>query len=795
MTSKKVVINEKPKPAKKSFFPLFRSESVTAKTSAEADKIDCNANNTETKKLMRRSSMICSEGFDKYTYDCHYFGIPPKPSTKQENDKTVKESLPKTQVESAVSLNHGAVGENLVYNNQPYAASSRYDNVPLNETTSRQSVRSTGPNEAAPKPQHITSEHFNKAQNLPLPPKSLPRQVSSVSDISETYSSSHMPPVQKVKEPVNIPHYHPYSNESVRNFEYFNSPSLSGVSFQRASIQNVPPSYNQSPNVPSSNMGSQQRLSGHFHSFQNVPNTLSMPAFKQPTTQLAPISETDDSSQKLNSQYNFVQNVQHLPPSGSKKSLPINNSIQSDFKNVFPSNVRQNQSSEYLPPNQINPVGLGYRSQNAAPISTPSLNLPNEPKNSPHNFQLHKQPTYDDFARNSAQNVMSPRKTASQKITSEPVSILKKNVSVKSALIKRDSVVHPEKVNMQSSLCINGRFQNPWPTWSPPTLTNILKFGISKDNSKVPPKQELDLILPMVKQNFSKLSIPDDGIRVTWIGHSTVLVQMHGLNILTDPIFSDRASPSQVVGPKRFRDPPCSIHDLPHINAVVISHNHYDHLDYNTVILLNARFGTDIRWFVPLGLQSWMQNVGCENVVELDWWEENCVPEHSDTFFVFTPAQHWSKRTLGDDNKSLWGSWCVLGPKYRFFFAGDTGYCEVFKQIGKVHGPFDLSAIPIGAYEPRWFMKYQHVNPEEAVQIHMEVRSKKSLAIHWGTFCLANEYYLDPPVKLRNGLDKYEIPPENFFTMKHGETRLIAHGSNTQKILQMPCIESEFYFY
>ncbi|XP_042898871.1 N-acyl-phosphatidylethanolamine-hydrolyzing phospholipase D isoform X2 [Parasteatoda tepidariorum] len=323
---------------------------------------------------------------------------------------------------------------------------------------------------------------------------------------------------------------------------------------------------------------------------------------------------------------------------------------------------------------------------------------------------------------------------------SKHTSILKKTSSTKSLpLVKRDSVVHPGRVDMQRSLCIAGRFQNPWPTWRPPTFANVLKFGITKSNSRVPSKQELELILPIMKQKFSKLSIPDDGIRITWFGHSTVLVQMHGLNILTDPIFSDRASPSQVVGPKRYRDPPCSIHDLPHINAVVISHSHYDHLDLNTVTLLNARFNTDIRWFVPLGLQSWMQDVGCENVVELDWWEENCVPEHSDTFFVFTPAQHWSKRGIGDDNKVLWGSWCILGPKYRFFFAGDTGYCDAFKQIGRVHGPFDLSAIPIGAYEPRWFMKYQHVNPEEAVQIHSDVRSKRSLGIHWGTFNLANE--------------------------------------------------------
>ena len=195
-----------------------------------------------------------------------------------------------------------------------------------------------------------------------------------------------------------------------------------------------------------------------------------------------------------------------------------------------------------------------------------------------------------------------------------------------------------------------------------------------------------------------------------------------------------------MVGPKRYRDVPCSIHDLPcHLDAVLISHNHYDHLDMNTVTLLNARYGVDVRWFVPLGLTSWFESAGCENVVELDWWEESCIPEKLDTSFIFVPAQHWSKRTLADDNKSLWGGWVVIGPRHRFYFAGDTGYCPSFKEIGTMYGPFTASAIPIGAFEPRWFMKYQHVNPEEAVAIHLDVRSDFSLAIHWGTFALANE--------------------------------------------------------
>ncbi|CAJ0950662.1 unnamed protein product [Ranitomeya imitator] len=252
--------------------------------------------------------------------------------------------------------------------------------------------------------------------------------------------------------------------------------------------------------------------------------------------------------------------------------------------------------------------------------------------------------------------------------------------------------------------------------------------------------RELPVLEPYFVQHPELAGKTKNGIRITWLGHASVMVEMDDLIFLTDPIFSHRASPFSFAGPKRFRGPPCTIEMLPKIDAVVISHNHYDHLDYNTVLGMNARFGTELRWFVPLGLLNWMQSCGCENVIELDWWEQNCVPGHDEVTFVFTPCQHWCKRTPFDDNKVLWGSWSVLGPSNRFYFAGDTGYCAAFEQIGKRFGPFDVAAIPIGAYEPRWFMKKnQHVDPEEAVRIHADVRAKKSVAIHWGTFALANE--------------------------------------------------------
>ncbi|KAK0138276.1 N-acyl-phosphatidylethanolamine-hydrolyzing phospholipase D [Merluccius polli] len=337
----------------------------------------------------------------------------------------------------------------------------------------------------------------------------------------------------------------------------------------------------------------------------------------------------------------------------------------------------------------------------------------------------------------------------------------------------------------------HGCWTNPWPTWKFPSHSTLLRFLLwDKDNSNVPTSKEvLDRELPVLVPYFAQGGREvvaargahscgggdsECGLRVTWLGHATVLVELDGLNVLTDPIFSQRASPVQFVGPKRYRGPPCTVEQLPRIDAVVISHSHYDHLDAGTVESLNARFGAELRWFVPLGLSDWLVKAGCENVMELDWWKENCVPGHDNITFVCTPAQHWSKRTALDQNKSLWGSWSVLGPHHRFFFAGDTGYCSSFAEIGRRFGPFDLAAIPIGAYLPRDVMRGQHVDPEQAVQIHVDVQAKHSLAVHWGTFALAYEYYLEPPVRLREALEQKGLEPSCFFTLNHGESRCLA---------------------
>nr|XP_002741609.1 PREDICTED: N-acyl-phosphatidylethanolamine-hydrolyzing phospholipase D-like [Saccoglossus kowalevskii] len=329
--------------------------------------------------------------------------------------------------------------------------------------------------------------------------------------------------------------------------------------------------------------------------------------------------------------------------------------------------------------------------------------------------------------------------------------------------------------DVQKSVQKNGRYVNPWKTFKFPSKLDIMRWmTLTPDNSNVPSKQKLDQTLPILRPNKTEIERPPpSGIRITWIGHATVLVQFDGITILTDPIFSQRCSPTQLMGSKRYRDPPCTIHELPHIHAVVISHTHYDHLDVGTVRLLNARFGNSLRWFVPIGLLGWMNSMGCDNTIELDWWEENCIPEHPEVTFVFTPAQHWCRRGVADENKVLWGSWTVIGPNYKFFFGGDTGYCTVFEQIGRRFGPFDLAALPIGSYEPRWFMKSQHIDPMQAVQIHQDLKAKRSLGIHWGTFTMASEFYLEPPLKVKEALESKQLTPEEFFVLKHGETRLL----------------------
>jgi N-acyl-phosphatidylethanolamine-hydrolysing phospholipase D len=261
---------------------------------------------------------------------------------------------------------------------------------------------------------------------------------------------------------------------------------------------------------------------------------------------------------------------------------------------------------------------------------------------------------------------------------------------------------------------------------------------------------------------------------LTWIGHATMVYQTDGLNFITDPVFSDACSPIPQVGPFRVVPPPIEIEDLD-IDVVLLSHTHYDHLDLSSV----RRIGNRALWIVPLGVKAWLRAEGVTNCVELDWWQKHTIrcPASAGpgktVDVVFTPTKHWTARGLFDRNTCLWGSYAVLAPSSKFFFAGDTAYCNVFQTIGEQYGPFDLASIPIGAYKPRWFLKDAHCNPAEAVQIHKDLKAKQSVAIHWGTFPLSDEHIVEPALELARARAEANVRTDEFYSMGHGETLFV----------------------
>lgn len=267
---------------------------------------------------------------------------------------------------------------------------------------------------------------------------------------------------------------------------------------------------------------------------------------------------------------------------------------------------------------------------------------------------------------------------------------------------------------------------------------------------------------------------------VTWIGHATVLAQLGGLNVLTDPIFSNRASPLSFIGPARAQKPGLWLHELPHIDLVLISHNHYDHLDAASVDALAAQANGAPLFVVPLGLKRWFAQRDIVNVVELDWWQSHKI---GDVEVVLTPVQHWSGRGLTDRMDTLWGGYALFAPQLHLFFAGDTGYSKDFADIRERFaqrqgaaqgGGFDIALLPIGGYAPRWFMERQHVTPDEAVRIHRDLGAKASLGIHWGTFELTDESLDEPPRLLARARQAQGVADSAFFTLAIGQTRRLS---------------------
>ena len=254
----------------------------------------------------------------------------------------------------------------------------------------------------------------------------------------------------------------------------------------------------------------------------------------------------------------------------------------------------------------------------------------------------------------------------------------------------------------------------------------------------------------------------------SWIGHSSFIINNFDLNIITDPIFSERASPFSFFGPKRLIPPAIDYEDLPNIDVIVISHNHYDHLDKKTIKNLN-KINPDIIYLVPLKLKKWFEGLGTKNVYELNWWEEKKI---KNTTFTFVPVQHWSRRGLFDKNKTLWGGWWIENDNIKLVHLGDTGYTNDFIEINKRLGSPDLAFIPIGAYAPRWIMKESHMNPEEAIKTAFDLDAKKSIGMHWGTFILTTEPTEEPRQILENLIIEKDLNKDFFSTILPGDVYL-----------------------
>ncbi|MGZ5177629.1 MAG: MBL fold metallo-hydrolase [Burkholderiales bacterium] len=316
-------------------------------------------------------------------------------------------------------------------------------------------------------------------------------------------------------------------------------------------------------------------------------------------------------------------------------------------------------------------------------------------------------------------------------------------------------------------------FQNPWPDSEPHGVKDLVRWMRERrTNARVPtpPRGSFPTATPAITHPRAADSVHT----ATWIGHSTVLLQTGGLNVLTDPVFSERAFPVQWMGPRRVMPPALEIDALPPIDIVLLTHSHYDHLDKPAVKRL-ARKHPLARWIVPLGLAAYVRGWGAREIVELDWWQQ---AEVNGVRITATPARHFSARRLGDRNKSLWCGYALASGDHRAYFAGDTAYHPEFPDIGARCGPFDLVMMPVGAYDPRWFMHIVHVNPEEAVQAysdlvgaHDQAALPLMLGIHWGTFRLTDEPMDEPPRRTSARWRELGLDESWLWIAKFGETR------------------------
>jgi N-acyl-phosphatidylethanolamine-hydrolysing phospholipase D len=341
-------------------------------------------------------------------------------------------------------------------------------------------------------------------------------------------------------------------------------------------------------------------------------------------------------------------------------------------------------------------------------------------------------------------------------------------------------MLHLRAINLRASasgFLSRARILNPWPNSSPHGFGSLLRWTRERAVRRLRGDRVAERSPLAVGPSAVIHPRQGDGaLRATWVGHSTVLLQIGATNVLTDPIWSERASPIGWAGPKRLVPPAIPLSSLPPIDVVLISHDHYDHLDESTVrALASAHPGA--RWVAPLGVGALLTAFGVAQVVELDWWQSAAA---ADATVTAVPAQHFSGRSLTGRDRTLWCGFAVAAAGWRVLFGGDTGYHPEFNQIGRALGPFDLALLPVGAYDPRWFMRPVHMDPEEAVAAAVDLgrgagaEAPILLATHWGTFRLTDEPMDEPPRRTINAWAARNLPPDRCWVLREDRTRRLA---------------------
>jgi L-ascorbate metabolism protein UlaG (beta-lactamase superfamily) len=285
-------------------------------------------------------------------------------------------------------------------------------------------------------------------------------------------------------------------------------------------------------------------------------------------------------------------------------------------------------------------------------------------------------------------------------------------------------------------------FYNPWSRYQT-TFLDVMKWKFTAKTVEWPQSVKNNPF-PVIDPQYQR-----GDVSVSFINHASFLIQVGGLNILTDPVFSERTSPFSFAGPKRVREPGIAFDALPHIDAVLVSHNHYDHMDLPSLQRISDKYNAKI--IVPLGDKGWLENDGVNNVDQMDWWETRELS--SDVKIHFAPAQHWSARGITDKNKSLWGSFLIEFKGKMIYIGGDTGYGPHFQMAAERFPTIELALIPIGAYEPRWFMKYAHMNPEDSLKAFRDLKAKKAIGMHFGCWQLTDEGIDEPAIELRKQMN------------------------------------------